>query len=659
MTDVSSDPQYTAWRRMVERVQADPDTPFDDQWQLFAELSAQRPAELGPMPAWWPSPQRIAHSNLAAMMAELDIGGYRRLHRWSVEHRERFWTMTIDRLSIQFASPPDSTIDLVGGPAQPRWLPGARLNVVDSCFQPSDCAIAVVVGREGGSTVHTVTYGELEALVNRVANGLHDHGFQPGEGIALYMPMTLDCVAAYLGAIRAGCFVVSIADSFSAEEVARRLRIGKASGIITVDHFDRGGKKIPLYDKVVESGAPRAVVIRSDAEIELRDGDLEWNDLLSESTACPSVIADPYEVTNVLFSSGTTGDPKAIPWNHLTPIKCIMDGHFHHDITPGDVVAWPTNIGWMMGPWLIYAALGNRACLALFEGLPIGAAFTRFVRDAGVSMLGVVPSLVRAWRSSDACEGADWAGVETFSSTGEPSNQPDYLWLMSRSGYRAPVIEYCGGTEIGGGYITGTVVQPASPATFTTPSLGLDLVLLDADGRPVADGVDGEVFLVPPSIGLSQSLLNRDHDEVYYDGCPSGPDGQVLRRHGDQMERLAGGWYRAHGRADDTMNLGGIKVSSVELESVLGGHEAVAECAAVAVQPEGVGADQLVVFVVLDEERDPADLRVELGRLLASRLNPLFKIHDVVVDALPRTASNKLMRRELRARYGEPHTDDG
>ncbi len=654
MTDFSSDPQYTAWQRMVERVQAVPDIPFDDQWQLFAALAAQRPPELGPMPAWWPSSERVARSNLEALMAELDIGDYRQLHRWSVEHRDRFWAMTVERLGIRFASPPDSTIDLVGGPAQPRWLPGARLNIVDSCFQPSDCAIAVAVGREGGSTVHTVTYGELEALVNRVANGLHDHGFQPGEGIALYMPMTLECVAAYLGAIRAGCFVVSIADSFSAEEVARRLRIGKASGVITVDHFDRGGKKIPLYDKVVESGAPRAVVIRSDAEIELRASDLEWNDLLSESTAYPSVIADPYEVTNVLFSSGTTGDPKAIPWNHLTPIKCIMDGHFHHDITPGDVVAWPTNIGWMMGPWLIYAALGNRACLALFEGLPTGAAFTRFVRDAGVSMLGVVPSLVRAWRSSDACEGADWAGVETFSSTGEPSNRPDYLWLMSRSGYRAPVIEYCGGTEIGGGYITGTVVQPASPATFTTPSLGLDMVILNGDGQPVGNGVDGEVFLVPPSIGLSQSLLNRDHDEVYYQGCPSGPHGQVLRRHGDQMERLPGGWYRAHGRADDTMNLGGIKVSSVELESVLGGHDAVAECAAVAVQPEGGGADQLVVFVVLDEERDPADLRVELGRLLSRRLNPLFKIHDVVVvDTLPRTASNKLMRRELRARYAD------
>jgi acetyl-CoA synthetase len=660
MIDATADPQYESWRRMVKRVRADSDTPFDDQWQLFSELSAQRAPELGPMPAWWPTPERVVRSNLATLMAELDVGDYHQLHRWSVEHRDRFWAMTLDRLGIRFESPPDAAIDPAGGPAQPRWLPGARLNIVDSCFQPSDCTIAVAVGREGSSTVHTVTYGELEALVNRVANGLHDHGFQPGDGIALYMPMTLECVAAYLGAIRAGCFVVSIADSFPAAEVARRLRIGNASGVITVDRFDRGGKKIPLYDKVVEAAAPRAVVIRSDADFELRDGDLEWGDLLSESTACPSVIADPYEVTNVLFSSGTTGDPKAIPWTHLTPIKCVMDGHFHHDIKPGDVVAWPTNIGWMMGPWLIYAALANRACLALFEGLPTGPDFTNFVHDTGVSVLGVVPSLVRAWRSSGACDGVDWSRVELFSSTGEPSNRPDYLWLMSRSGYRAPVIEYCGGTEIGGGYITGTVLQPASPATFTTPSLGLDLVILDGSGQPVADGVDGEVFLVPPSIGLSQSLLNRDHDEVYYEGCPSGPDGQLLRRHGDQMERLPGGWYRAHGRADDTMNLGGIKVSSVELESVLGGHEAVAECAAVAVQPEGGGADLLVVFAVLGEEREPTDLRAELGRLLSRRLNPLFKIHDVaIVDRLPRTASNKLMRRELRARYGDPHASIG
>jgi acetyl-CoA synthetase len=654
MLDFETDPQYAAWQQMVGRVRANPDTPFEEQWQLFSELAVERSSQLGPMPAWWPDPTRDAGSNIAPIMAGAGADDYRQLHRWSVEHRAEFWQWVIERLGIVFTRRPDAVLDLGEGPAHPRWLPGAELNIVDSCFQASDGAVAVVIAREGAPEVESVTYGNLEALVNRFANGLRDHGLRPGQGIALYMPMTLECVAAYLGAIRAGCFIISIADSFSAEEVARRLRIGGASGIVTVDRFERAGKTIPLYDKVIAAEAPRAIVIPSGDRVELRQGDLTWDEFLGERATFHSVTADPYNVTNVLFSSGTTGDPKAIPWDQLTPIKCAMDGHLHHDIRPGSVVAWPTNVGWMMGPWLIYASLVNRGRIALFEGVPSGPEFTRFVDSAGVTMLGTVPSLVRAWRESGVCDGVDWSRVEVFSSTGEPSNRPDYLWLMSRAGYRAPIIEYCGGTEIGGGYITGTVVQPASPATFSTAALGIDLVVLDADGQDVADGVNGELFLIPPSIGLSQSLLNRDHDEVYYGGCPTGPNGEVLRRHGDQMERLAGGYYRAHGRADDTMNLGGIKVSSVELETVLDEHEAVSECAAVAVQPEGGGADRLVVFAVLRLEFDAERLATELGRLISRRINPLFKIHDVViVDSLPRTASNKLMRRELRARYAK------
>jgi acetyl-CoA synthetase len=356
-------------------------------------------------------------------------------------------------------------------------------------------------------------------------------------------------------------------------------------------------------------------------------------------------------VTNVLFSSGTTATPKAIPWTQLTPIKCAMDGCFHQDIHPSDVVAWPTNIGWMMGPWLVYASLINGATMALYEGVPSGEEFARFVQNAGVTVLGVVPSLVKAWRASGALDGADWSGVRLFSSTGEPSSQQDYLWLMSRTGYRAPIIEYCGGTEIGGGHITGTVVQPASPATFTTAALGIEFILLNEAGQPVEQGEMGELFLVPPAIGLSQWLLNRDHHEEYYAGCPAGPAGEALRRHGDQMLRLPCGFYRAQGRADDTMNLGGIKVGSPEIERVLDGHPLVYESAAVAVQLKDEGADRLVVFVVLKQPMDKQNLIEELGRLLAQQLNPLFKIHDLVlVDQLPRTASNKLMRRELRDR---------
>ncbi len=651
---MTADQQAELWQQYIAEIRRRPETPFAEQWTRFNEIFSGRDVSLPPPPAWQPDPERSADSNLQRLMNELGLDTYDDLYRWSTAHRGDFWQRVIDDLGIVFKRRPKEILDLANGPAQPRWLPGALLNITDSCFQPTDCTLAVVVGREGTDELVTHTYGELEALVNRVANGLAANGFEPGDAIALYMPMTFQCVAAYLGIIRAGCAVVSIADSFAPPEIRRRLEIANAAAIITVASFSRGGRSIPLYAKILEADAPQTIVIpeADGAAPELRVGDLPWDGFLDDHTHFESVAADPAAPTNILFSSGTTGDPKAIPWDHLTPVKSAMDGRFHQDIRPGDVVAWPTNIGWMMGPWLIYAALLNRACIALYEGLPSGRGFAEFVRRSGVTMLGVVPSLVRTWRESGACSDVDWSRIQTFSSTGEPSNRHDSLWLMSRTGYRAPVIEYCGGTEIGGAYLTGTVVQPASPATFSTPALGLDLVVVDEAGRPVAENEEGEVYLVPPSIGLSQTLLNRDHDAVYYQDCPVGPGGEILRRHGDQVARLPDGYCRAQGRADDTMNLGGIKVSSLELERVVERHPGVFEAAAVAVQPEGEGAERLVIFAVPSGEAIPGELRRELGAMLAKELNPLFKIHDlVVVDSLPRTASNKLMRRELRSMY--------
>ncbi len=654
------------WRDAVRRWREGAPPPFSRQWEVYRECFGEPGDREAPPLAWRPGEEQTRRSNLAWLLGESGAGDYAALHAWTVADKERFWRLTLERLGVVFRRPPDRILDLGGEVEDPVWLPGAEMNVAESCLRAAPGAPAVVAGREGDEGLRTVSYGELEKLADRVAHGLRGAGLAAGEAVALYMPMTVECVAAYLGAVKAGCPVVSIADSFSAEELARRLEIGEARAVVTVASYHWAGRSIDLYEKVRAAGAPAAVVLPPAAgePPELRAGDLAWADFLGPPQPFAAVAGDPYRVTNVLFSSGTTGTPKAIPWTHLTPLKCAMDGHFHQDVRPGDVVAWPTNIGWMMGPWLIYAALVNRATIALYEGAPTGPGFARFVRDAGVTMLGVVPSLVRAWRtagsSPDATEdgalsGIDWSGVRLFSSTGEPSNRRDYLWLMSRTGYRAPVIEYLGGTEIGGGHITGSVLQPASPSTFTTPALGCGFVVLGEDARPVAEGEMGELYLVPPALGLSQTLLNRDHHEVYYAGCPRGPAGQTLRRHGDEFVRLPGGFWRAQGRADDTMNLGGIKVGSVELERVMDAHPAVYESAAVAVQPAGGGADRLVAYVVPAGETDPATLRRELQRQIASRLNPLFKIHDLVlVDRLPRTASNKLMRRKLRAAYGAP-----
>jgi acetyl-CoA synthetase len=604
-----------------------------------------------PPPTWSPAPDFVHTTNIGRLMARLGMASVADLHRWSVANREDFWELVVRELPIRFRQSYTRIVDLSAGVELPAWFPDGRLNIVDSCFQADDAAPAIICRDERGST-REWTYAELRSITARVAAGLRRFGSQPGDRWAMVMPLTPEAVAIYLGIIAAGCVAVGVAESFSPEEINIRLRIAAAVGVVTQDVIHRGGKALPLYERVVAAGAPRAIVLITDEALRcpFRAGDLAWPDFLADDDPWAPLERRPDDDINILFSSGTTGEPKAIPWTQTTPIKAVADAWLHHDIRPGDVVAWPTSLGWMMGPWLIFSGLARQATIALFDGAPATPEFARFVQDAGVTMLGVVPSLVKAWRAADTLTGVDWSRLRNFSSTGECSQPDDMAWLMRQAGGR-PIIEYCGGTEIGGGYIAGTLAQPQAPGLFTTPAFGIDMHITDADGRP-AD--NGEVFLAGPSIGWSMRLLNGDHHEVYYADTPCGSHGAVLRRHGDQIERLPDRRYRAHGRVDDTMNLGGIKVSCVEIERVLNAVQGVAETAAISVAPAGGGPGRLVIYVVCDASvsaEQPSDALIgTLRQHLKRRLNPLFHIDEVVpIASLPRTASNKVMRRKLRA----------
>ena len=438
--------------------------------------------------------------------------------------------------------------------------------------------------------------------------------------------------------------------------------------------------------------------------------DWSWNDFLLQDsmtttpvfdeTTAESIQCSSMDPCNILFSSGTTGEPKAVVWSHSTPIKCCIDGYYHQDITHEDRVAWPTNIGWMMGPWLLFQRI-HGATICLFQGLPHTKQFCQFIEASKVTMLGVIPSLVKAWYDRGSIDGVDWSRIRRFSSTGEASDEYTYHWLMSRvpgrpyyfhnsfrghvfihhisyisfqfdctnKGY-APVIEYCGGTEIGGSFLSSTMVQPNIPSMFSTPVLGSKISLLDPDTNQVlstseftpgpSGSTAGELVLHPPSVGLSTVLLNRNHFDCYFAGMPKDADGRLLRRHGDAIEAVRDineslPYYRALGRCDDTMNLGGIKVSSVEIERVCNTVSLVQETAAIAVTAGG--PSKLIVYVVLNHSGDAnipskSDLKVMMQRAIKEGLNPLFGIYDIVVtEALPRTASNKIMRRLLRDEY--------
>ncbi|WP_040897556.1 AMP-binding protein [Xenococcus sp. PCC 7305] len=638
------------WQCLTKKV-LKPQYPFALDEFLYQTVFADWDFSQGEPPVWLPAAEQIKTTNISALMKELEISSYLELHCWSLQNRAEFWEIMIQRLNIYLHQKYRHILDLDQGIESPQWLVGAKLNIVASCFQAPKNDSAIIWQREGGPLCH-LTYGELEDLTNRVANGLRDVGLTPGDSIEIAMPMTAESVAIYLGIIKAGCVVVSIADSLAAEEIAIRLQLSRAKAIFTQDYILRAGKNLPLYSKVVDAAAPQAIVLPNDCylTVKLRNQDLPWAEFLSPLEQFEAVVTGPEAHTNILFSSGTTGEPKAIPWTQTTPLKCAIDGHLHHDIHPREIIAWPTNLGWMMGPWLIYASLINRATIALYYGAPTGRAFGQFVQDAQVTMLGVVPSLVNTWKTTSCMQGLDWSGIKAFSSTGECSAPQEMLFLMSLAGYK-PIIEYCGGTEIGGGYLTGTLVQPCAPATFTTPALGLDLVIVDENGHAANKG---EAFIIPPAIGLSTELLNKDHHEVYFANTPSMLPSLPLRRHGDQIEHLPNSYYRAHGRTDDTMNLNGIKVSSVEIEQVLNTVAGVQETAAIAVSPSQGGPKQLVIYLVVkpNVQVDKALLMNSLQMAIKQHLNPLFKISDLaIVEGLPRTASNKVMRRVLRDQY--------
>lgn len=603
-------------------------------------------------PVWMPEPAQINDANITPFMTELGINTVAEFHAWSRQYYADFWKKIIAKLPIVFKKQPKKICDLTGGITAPKWLSGAKMNIADSCFTAAPDATALIY-EDQGHAIKSMTYRELDQLSNQIANSLIAAGFMQNDAIAIAMPMNCHAVAVYLGIVKMGGVVVSIADSFSSQEIEVRLRIANAKGIFTQDFTPWGSKRIPLYQKIIDANSPRAIVFAFD-NIEpklLRENDLAYNLFLQTNNEFTSVACDPMSACNILFSSGTTADPKAIPWNHTTPIKAASDAFFHQNIQEGDVLAWPTNLGWMMGPWLIFAALINRASIALYSGAPKGRDFGEFVANAGVTMLGVVPTLVAGWRQSRCMEGLNWQHIKAFSSTGECSNPEDMFYLMWLAHYK-PVIEYCGGTEIGGSYITSTIVENNYPSLCTTPAMGMDFAILNEDGLS-ADL--GEVALIPPSIGLSVSLLNADHDKVYYSGMPK-LNGVQLRRHGDQICQYHNKTYSILGRVDDTMNLGGIKVSAAEIERAISDLTSVRETAAIAVRPSDHGPSQLVIYAAVATPPDKAETMKEMQKRINQQLNPLFKIHDLVfLEDLPKTASNKIMRRVLRKEYSSKH----
>jgi acetyl-CoA synthetase len=613
---------------------------------------------------WHPSQDYLDDSNVARLMRALGVATADELRARSVADIGAFWDSVVKDLGITFSQPYAEVVDVSRGIAYPEWFVGGSLNIVDVCLArwaaETPDAAAVVHESEGG-TVRTLTFAELADQVARVRGGLRGRGIGKGDSVAVYLPMTPEAVVATYAIGSLGAMVVPLFSGFAPTAIASRLRDARAKAVITADGTIRRGKVVPLRPQLAEAliscpGVELVVVVDNLGDGVAGEGEVAWSDLLA---AEPDPEVEPTSASDVLllaYTSGTTGRPKGAVHTHAGFLtKVASEVAYGFEIRPGRTFCWITDMGWIMGPLSI---IGTHACggtLLLYEGSPdvpdIGRLW-RLVERHSVSMVGVSPSLIRTLRAADSgladrgLPDADLSSVRVLGSTGEPWDPESYEWLAREVfGSRVPIINFSGGTEVGGSFLCPYPVEDIHSCSLGGPALGMDVDVVDDQAQPLRGSV-GELVCRQPWPSMTRGIWNDDerYREAYWSTFPG------LWRHGDYaLVDEQGSWYIL-GRSDDVMNVAGKRVAPAEIESVLAVDPAVAESAVIGV-PDPAKGEALWAFWVGRADRDDDEtVAHRLRQLVAAEIGKPFAPSRVVrVDQLPKTRSAKILRRAMRA----------
>jgi acetyl-CoA synthetase len=615
---------------------------------------------------WRPTPEYIEGAHLTRFMRQHGIAGFAELMDRSTADVAWFTEAILRYLDIRFYRPYAQVLDLSQGAPWPRWVTGGQMNIVHNCLDkyigtPVEERLAVISEREEGE-VCTFTYGEIFRQVNQLANGLRSLGLGKGDAIGLYMPMTCEIVVAMLAIAKIGAIILPLFSGYGAGAVASRLADADARALFTADGFFRRGQPVamkPVADQAADQSAGvEHVIVLKRAGLEVPwnpERDRWWHELLAgQPEEAETEATDAEDVLMVIYTSGTTGRPKGAVHTHAGfPIKAAQDMAFGTDLHPGQLLYWMTDMGWMMGPWLVFGAMILGATFFTYDGAPDYPGPDRLwamVARHQITTLGVSPTLVRALipHGEAPFRKHDLASLRIFASTGEPWNPDPWMWLFERVGQgKRPIINYSGGTEISGGIVMGNPILPLKPCAFSGPCPGMAADVFDENGRPVRNQV-GELVIKAPWIGMTRGFW-RDPErylETYWSRWPG------VWVHGDFAAVDSDGLWYILGRSDDTIKIAGKRLGPAEVESVLVGHPAVVEAAAIGV-PHAVKGSELVIFAVLRPGAVPSEaLRKELQELVVASQGRALAPGDILfVDDLPKTRNAKVMRRMIRAAY--------
>ena len=615
---------------------------------------------------WKPTPEVVERSRLKQFMDRQGVRSYPELVERAARDYEWFWDRVVQDLDIHFYRGYEKVVDTSQGIEWTTWWVGGKMNIAASCLDRQigrglgDKPAIIWEGEPG--EVRSLSYAELDAEVARFAGVLKRLGVEKGDRVGLFMPLTPEVAIALLACARLGAVFIPLFSGYGPGAISSRLNDGQAKVLVCADGFYRRGQVVEMKEvaDAALAGSPSVkhciVYRRIGREVPWTHGrDHVWSTLMEDGpVAQANARLDPEDPLMVIYTSGTTGRPKgALHVHGGFPIKTAQDLAHCFDMGSDDTLFWFTDIGWMMGPWLIMGSLLLGGTMVLYEGTPDTPSpdrLWRIVADHRVTILGVSPTLVRGLMAhgDEHPSRHDLSSLRILGGTGEPWNPEPFNWYFTKiGGGRLPVINYSGGTEIAGGIICGNPLSPLRPCSFAGPIPGMAVDVVDENGQSVREQV-GELVIRGPWPGMTRGFWNdrQRYLDTYWSRFPG------VWVHGDWAYVAEDGLWYVLGRSDDTIKVAGKRLGPAEVESVLVADPAVGEAAAIGV-PDELKGEAVVCFVVLRAGQKPGpELAQRLQDAVASALGkPLRPKAINFVSDIPKTRNAKLLRRVVRAVY--------
>jgi acetoacetyl-CoA synthetase len=621
--------------------------------------------EQSPEVLWEPTAAAVESANLTAYTDWLragrgvDVTTYPELWQWSVDDLEAFWNSIFDYFKVSYDGERGPALASRAMPGA-EWFPGIRVNWAERAFAGKDDDAVAILHASELRELDEITWGELRAKVAACAAGLRSLGVEKGDRVVAYLPNVAEAAVAFLAVASIGAIWSSASPDFGAGSLIDRFAQIEPKVLIAVDGYRYGGKdfdRTPVVRQLQEaipSVEYTVLLPYLDPEADATSGAaalenvVRWDDLLvaGEGTELTFERVPFDHPLWVLYSSGTTGLPKAIVQGQggilLEQLKKM---HLHVDAKPGDRLFWFTTTGWMMWNFIVSGLL-TEAAIVLYDGNPgfpdMGALWD-LAEKAGITMFGTSAAYISACMKAgeEPAAGRDLSRLRSVGSTGSPLAPEGFDWIYEHVGSDTWLFSTSGGTDLCTAFVGGVPTLPVYRGELQARALGAKVESWDPEGHPHI-GVVGELVITEPMPSMPLFLWN-DPDgtrlrESYFEMYPG------IWRHGDWIEITERGTAIIHGRSDSTINRGGIRIGTAEIyRAVLESDEIVD---ALVVDLPRDGTDGVIeLFVVLREGAELDDeLRKTLARAIRERCSPRHVPDEVrAIKAVPRTLSGKVV----------------